>query len=165
MFLFNMIMFVALLLIPCLPDVEAVGEVIPGNEAYSFCNNRNLSFRSLIDALTNLSNDTVVTLSNHAALPSSVTLDHLNNITIIGQGAFLMMEIYLYKGTIKKVTRTCIPPKPDTTIDNNEIPMRDFVDSVIDDSSRRNAYICEIKDTEATHCRESFIEVMNEIED
>ncbi|XP_065892258.1 uncharacterized protein [Dysidea avara] len=80
-------------------------------------------------------------------------------------GAFLMMEIYLYKGTIKKVTRTCIPPKPDTTIDNNEIPMRDFVDSVIDDSSRRNAYICEIKDTEATHCRESFIEVMNEIED
>ena len=59
-------------------------------------------------------------------------------------GAFLMMEIYLYKGTIKKVTRTCIPPKPDTTIDNNEIPMRDFVDSVIDDSCRSNAYICEM---------------------
>ncbi|XP_065895934.1 uncharacterized protein [Dysidea avara] len=80
-------MLVALLLIPYLPDiVEAVGGVIPGNETYSVWNNRNLSFRSLIDALTNLSNNTVVTLSNHAVLPSSVTLDHLNNITIIGQG-------------------------------------------------------------------------------
>ena len=38
-----------------------------------------------MDALTNLSNDTVVTVSNYAALPSSVTLDLLNNITIIGQ--------------------------------------------------------------------------------
>ena len=59
-------------------------------------------------------------------------------------GAFLMMEIYLYKETIKKVTTTCMPPKPDTATDNNEIPMRDFVDSVVDDTSRRNAYICEM---------------------
>ena len=38
-----------------------------------------------------------------------------------------------------------MPTKLDTTNDNaNEIPMGDFVDSVIDDNSRRNAYICEM---------------------
>ena len=60
---------------------------------------------------------------------------------------FLMMEIYLYKRAIKHVAITFmswLPPKPDTTNDNNEIPMRDFVDSVIDDSCRENAYICEM---------------------
>ena len=65
-------------------------------------------------------------------------------IVLLPIGAFLMMEIYLYKGTIKKVAKTCIQPKPDTTNDNNEVPMKDFVDNVIDDSSRRNAYICEM---------------------
>jgi len=57
---------------------------------------------------------------------------------------FLLMEIYLYKKAIKKITKHCLPPKPDTTNDNNEVPMRDFVDSVIDDSSRVNATICEM---------------------
>ena len=57
---------------------------------------------------------------------------------------FLIMEIYLYKKTIKKITKYCVPPKPDTTNDNNEVPMRDFVDSVIDDSRRVNATICEM---------------------
>ncbi|XP_065896048.1 probable outer membrane protein pmp20 [Dysidea avara] len=83
--------------------------------------------------------------------------------------AFLIMEIYLYKSTIKKITEHCMPSKPDTTNDHDEIPMRDFVDSVIDDDSRKNAYICEIKESvtydEATHYRDSFIEVMNEIKD
>ena len=60
---------------------------------------------------------------------------------------FLMMEIYLYKRAIKHLARTFMSwllPKPDTTNDNNEIPMRDIVDSVIDDSCRENAYICEM---------------------
>ena len=60
---------------------------------------------------------------------------------------FLMMEIYLYKREIKHLARTFmswLPPKLDTTNDNNEIPMRDFFDSVIDDSCRENAYICEM---------------------
>ena len=57
---------------------------------------------------------------------------------------FLIMEIFLYKNTIKKVTKYCSPPKPDTTNDNNEVPMRDFVDSIIDDSKRVNATICEM---------------------
>ena len=57
---------------------------------------------------------------------------------------FLIMEIYLYKKTIKKITKYCVPPKPDTTNSNNEVPMRDFVDSVIDDSKRVNATICEM---------------------
>ena len=56
--------------------------------------------------------------------------------------AFLIMEIYLSKNRIKKITTYCVPPKLDTTTDNNEIPMRDFVDSVIDDSRRVNATIC-----------------------
>ena len=45
---------------------------------------------------------------------------------------------------IKKITKYCIPPTPDITNNNNEIPMRDFVDSIIDDSSRRNATVCEM---------------------
>jgi len=57
---------------------------------------------------------------------------------------FLLMEIYLYKKAIKKITKYCSPPKPDNTNDNDEVPMRDFVDSVIDDSSRVNATICEM---------------------
>ena len=57
---------------------------------------------------------------------------------------FLIMEIFLYKKTIKKFTKYCVPPKPDTTNDNNEVPMRDFVDSVIDYSKRVNAAICEM---------------------
>ncbi|XP_065890261.1 uncharacterized protein [Dysidea avara] len=81
---------------------------------------------------------------------------------------FLIIEIYLYKRTIKKITKYCVPPKPDTTNDNNEIPMREeFVDSVIDDSRRVNATICEIESeiNDATHYRESFMEVMDDIED
>ena len=65
-------------------------------------------------------------------------------LVILPLVAFVMMEIYLYKNKIKKITEHCIPPKPGTTNDNNEIPMRDFVDSVIDDTRRRNAYICEM---------------------
>jgi len=57
---------------------------------------------------------------------------------------FLLMEIYLYKKTIKKIIKYCSLPKPDTTNENNEVPMRDFIDSVIDDSSRVNATICEM---------------------
>jgi len=49
---------------------------------------------------------------------------------------FLLMEIYVYRKTIKKITKCCLPPNPDTI---NEVPMRDFVESVIDDSSRVNA--------------------------
>jgi len=56
----------------------------------------------------------------------------------------LLMEINLYKKAIKKITKYCIPPKPETTNDNNEVPMGDFVDSVIDDNSRVNATICEM---------------------
>ena len=55
--------------------------------------------------------------------------------------SFVAMEIYIYKS---KMTNCCMRSKPDTTNDNNEIPMRNFVDSVIDDNSRRNAYICEM---------------------
>jgi len=57
-------------------------------------------------------------------------------------GAFLMMEIYMYKRKIKEVVRNCISPKPDTNNDNNETPVNDFIDSVIDDTSRNNATVC-----------------------
>ena len=65
-------------------------------------------------------------------------------LVILPLVAFVMMEIYLYKSTIKKITEHFVPLKPDTTNDNNETPMRDYVDAVIDDNSRRNVYICEI---------------------
>jgi len=57
---------------------------------------------------------------------------------------FVLMEIYLYKNTIKKITKFCLPPQPDTNYNNSEVPMRDFVDSIIDNSSRINATICEM---------------------
>ena len=63
-------------------------------------------------------------------------------LVILPLVAFLIMEIYLYKSTIKKITEHCKPPKPDTINVNNEIPMSDFIDSVIDDNSRKNTTIC-----------------------
>ena len=51
------------------------------------------------------------------------------------------MEIFLCKSTIKKFTDYCVPPKPDTTNDNNKVPMRE---SVIDDSRRANTTVCEM---------------------
>jgi len=56
----------------------------------------------------------------------------------------LLMEINLYKNAIKKITKYCSPSKPEITNDNYEVLKRDFVDSVIDDSSRVNATICEM---------------------
>jgi len=57
---------------------------------------------------------------------------------------FLLMEIYLYKKAIRKITNYCSLPKPDTTNENNEVPIGEFVESVIDDSNRVNATICEM---------------------
>jgi len=80
-------------------------------------------------------------------LVNSFNLDLLVSFIIISIllpiGAFVMMEIYLYKTKIKDIAKSCIPPKPDTTNENNEMPMRDFADSVIEDNSRRNAIIFE----------------------
>jgi len=57
---------------------------------------------------------------------------------------FLLMEIYLYKNTIKKIIKYCSPPKRDIINDNIEVPMREYIDSVIDDRSRVNATMCEM---------------------
>jgi len=62
-------------------------------------------------------------------------------LVLLPIGAFLNIETYLYKQTIKQFVKNCFPSKPNTTIDNNETPMEDFVDSVIDDYSRRNVTI------------------------
>ncbi|XP_065895657.1 uncharacterized protein [Dysidea avara] len=81
---------------------------------------------------------------------------------------FLIMEIYLYKQTIIKITKYCLPPRPDTINDNNEVPMRDFTGHDSDDIRRVNTTTCEIresKDDDATHWRDSFMEVMDEIQD
>ena len=54
------------------------------------------------------------------------------------------MEICIYKNAIQKFTDYvyCVPLKPDTTNDNNKVPMRD---SVIDDSrTRANTTVCEM---------------------
>ena len=56
----------------------------------------------------------------------------------------LIMEIYLHKNKIKKIVTYCVPPKADTTNNNNDVPIRDSVDSVIDDSRRVNATVCEM---------------------
>ena len=52
----------------------------------TYCSIRNLTFESLVDALTNFSNHTVITISNDVVLPSTVTIYHLENIKIVGQG-------------------------------------------------------------------------------
>jgi len=57
---------------------------------------------------------------------------------------FLIMEMYLYKNEIRKITNYCITPKLDTTNVNSEVAMRDCVDSVIDDSRRVNASVSEM---------------------
>jgi len=58
---------------------------------------------------------------------------------------FLAMELYIYKNKIRKITTYCVPPKPDAiNNDNNEVPMRDFVDSAVDDSRRLDASMHEM---------------------
>jgi len=58
---------------------------------------------------------------------------------------FLMMEIFLYKKAIKKITKHCLPLDPNNCTDDNKgVPMRSFVDSVIDDDRRVNATVCEM---------------------
>jgi len=67
-------------------------------------------------------------------------------VILLPIGAFLIMEIYYYKRKIKDVAKNFIPTKPETTNVNNEIVMRglNFVESVIDDDSRKNTYCCEM---------------------
>jgi len=65
-------------------------------------------------------------------------------LVVLPMIAFFLMEVYLYKSKIKKITAYFAPPKPNTTHVSNEVPMRDFVDSVIDDSRRVNATVCEM---------------------
>jgi len=60
-------------------------------------------------------------------------------IVILPSLPFVIMEIYLYKSTIKKITKYCLLPNPDTTNDNNEVPMRSSVGIAIDYSCRANA--------------------------
>ena len=63
-------------------------------------------------------------------------------LVVLPMISFLIMEVYLYKSKIKKITTYFVPAKPDTTHVNNEVPMGNFVDSVIDDTRRVNATIC-----------------------
>jgi len=73
-------------------------------------------------------------------------LSFIFTLVLLPIGAFLIMEIHFYRRKIKEAAKNCIPPKPETTDSNNETAMSnlDFVDSIIDDDSRRNAYICEV---------------------
>jgi len=59
---------------------------------------------------------------------------------------FLLMELYIYKNEIRKMTTYCVTRKQNTTNDKDEVPVRnlEFVDSVIDDSRRVNVTICEM---------------------
>ncbi|XP_065914553.1 putative leucine-rich repeat-containing protein DDB_G0281931 [Dysidea avara] len=87
--------------------------------------------------------------------------------------AFATMELIIYKGIIKKIVTYC-KPKPNTTI---EVPVSDTgVTMYIDDNVRKNATVVDIFNQNSnndnnddvndfTHYRESFLEVMNEIED
>ena len=56
---------------------------------------------------------------------------------------FVLMEIYLSKNKIKKITN-CFVAQSDSACASNEVPMRDHVESVIDDSSRVNATIWSV---------------------
>ncbi|XP_065914577.1 probable outer membrane protein pmp20 [Dysidea avara] len=80
--------------------------------------------------------------------------------------AFATMELIIYKENIKKIVTYC-KPKPNTAKDNNIVPLSSDIGIIIDDVMRRNATIVDIQscDDDATHYRDSFVEVMNEIED
>ena len=56
---------------------------------------------------------------------------------------FVLMEIYLSKNKVKKFTN-CFVAHPDSACASNEVPMRDYFESVIDDSSRVNATVCSV---------------------
>ena len=65
-------------------------------------------------------------------------------IVLLPLAAFGIIEIFIYRKLIKKITMYCKPPRPDSNDDSNEMCMTEFVDSVVDDSRRMNATICEM---------------------
>ncbi|XP_065890214.1 probable outer membrane protein pmp20 isoform X2 [Dysidea avara] len=73
--------------------------------------------------------------------------------------AFISMELLINKGRIRKIVAYC-KPKSKTIDNNSDMPMND-IDTVIDDSMRKNATICDIK----LQYRESFMEIMDDIKD
>ncbi|XP_065895382.1 uncharacterized protein [Dysidea avara] len=84
---------------------------------------------------------------------------------------FIALELIVHKENIKTITTkiaACFKTEPvSTTNDNNEVPMGD-IGIIIDDNMRKNATICEIPSNtsdDATHYRDSFLEVMDQIED
>ena len=65
-------------------------------------------------------------------------------IVLLPLAAFGIMEIFIYRKLIKKITMYCKLPRPDSNDDSNEMCMTEFVDSVVDDSRRMNATISEM---------------------
>ncbi|XP_065895376.1 outer membrane protein A-like isoform X2 [Dysidea avara] len=85
--------------------------------------------------------------------------------------SFIALELIVHKETIKTITTKIaahFKTEPvSTTNDNNEVPMGD-IGIIIDDNMRKNATICEIHSNTSddfTHYRDSFLEVMDQIED
>ncbi|XP_065908921.1 uncharacterized protein [Dysidea avara] len=86
---------------------------------------------------------------------------------------FIALELIVHKDTINiittKITAHFKTEPAATTKDNNEVPSGD-IGIVVDDNMRKNAIICEIPsnssdDIDVTRFRESFMEVMDQIED
>ena len=71
-------------------------------------------------------------------------LSFMIGLVILPLVPFVLMEIYLYKNEIRKITKYCVPPKPDTNSVNNEVPLTDFVDSVTGDRRRVNVTVSEM---------------------
>ncbi|XP_065893307.1 uncharacterized protein [Dysidea avara] len=83
---------------------------------------------------------------------------------------FSVLEFLIRKEGIKKLIEYCrlyLTAEPNTS--NNDIPINDLARIIIDDSRRINATICEVSSEadydDVIHYRESFMEVMDEIED
>ncbi|XP_065893750.1 uncharacterized protein [Dysidea avara] len=84
---------------------------------------------------------------------------------------FIVLELIVHKEAIKtittKITAHFTTEPVSTTNDNNEVPMGD-IGIIIDDNMRKNATICEIPSNtrdDFTCYRDSFLEVMDQIED
>ncbi|XP_065901763.1 uncharacterized protein [Dysidea avara] len=94
-------------------------------------------------------------------------LDLLLTVTVLFPlVSFIGLIMLIHRKNIKKLMKY-FTPTPQTTNNNVEVPMREY-GVVVDDNMRKNATICEIRESEmddATHYRESFMEVMDEIED
>ena len=67
------------------PTKDGISSSDSDEDEIPCCNSGNYTFYSIVDALNNVTSNTIINISTNVVLSTAVTLEGLRNITIIGQ--------------------------------------------------------------------------------